>query len=324
MTKKTLFAALIVGAALIVAGPARAAGKTVVKLATLAPDGSVWHQTLKKMAADEPDMVRKMRIGQLQAASLSVTGLSKIDKGFMVFSIPLFFDSYDELFYVMRRLEPTLRGRLESNGFVMLNWGLGGWVHFFSESAVTSVDGFRDVKMFVWAGDDKWVQWWKDNGFHPVPLAATDILTGLQTGMINGLPTTPLAALSLQWFRHAPYMLDLGLAPLVGATVITEKAWRSIPEDERGALLSSAKEVETTLEREVPAQDEQAITEMAKRGLTVTHAGDDPRWSREAARLAAKMREGMVPQDIFDLAVAARDEYRAQHKKDAGSSGGSR
>jgi TRAP-type C4-dicarboxylate transport system substrate-binding protein len=328
-------AMIVLPLALALALPAEAAGRTLIKLGTAAPDGSVWHSGLKRMAAtwneessgavtlrvyagsvagDEADMVRKMRLGQLQAGSISVIGLSQIDKAFDVFTIPMFYESYEELFFVMDALEPIMKERLSERGFVFLGWGLGGWAHLFTKRPVRTVEDIREMKMFVSAGDDPWVQYWKNNGFRPVPLAVTDIMTGLQTGLIDGLTTTPLAALMLQWYRHAPYMVDIDLAPLIGATIITKKAWARIPPESREALAASARDLEQLLKTQIPAKDDEAIVAMAKRGLTVIppeEAGEQvDSWRKLAEELATHMRGTMVPSDVYDLAVQAQTEYR--------------
>ena len=328
----------LIGILLTALASTSAPARSVLKLATLVPDGSVWHESLMEMGAtwkadtggsgnlrvyaggvagDEPDMLRKMRTGQLQAATLTVSGLTKLDGAFGVFTMPLFYDSYEELWHVADTLEPTLRERLDERGYVLLNWGLGGWIHIFSKKPIHRVEDLRGVKMFASAGDDDWVQLWKNRGYSPVPLAMTDIQTGLQTGLIDGIPTTPLASLSLQWFRHVPHMYETGLAPLIGATIVTKVAWKRMSETERDALVKAARTLEGRLRREVPEQDAQAIEEMKKRGLEVTSASGDPSaeaaWNRESQALSDYMRAKMVPAEIFDAAVRARDAYRKEH-----------
>ncbi len=325
----------------LAAGPA--AGQ-VVKLATLVPEGSVWDKALKQMGADwqaategrvklriypggvagdEPDIVRKMRIGQLQAATLTTTGLTEIDDAFAVFEVPMLLGSYDELFHVLERLDPILRQRLAAKGFVLLNWGHGGWVRLFSKQPVRTVDDLRQLKVFVWAGNEVQLGWLKDNGFKPVPLAATDILTGLQSGLIEALPTTPLAALAFQWFRLTPYMLDLGFAPVVGATIVSQRAWEGIAEADRARLLEHARQVEVRLAAEIPRQDDESVAAMGERGLTVIRVEGTPgaaAWRSETERFSASLRRSdLIPGQVFDLAVEARDGFRRQGRGSGGN-----
>lgn len=267
------------------------------------------------VAGDEPDAVRKMRIGQLQAATLTVAGLGQIDPSFRVFQVPLFFASYEELYAVLDALRPTFEQRLRDKGFVMLHWGHAGWVHLFSKQPVQSIGDLKAQELFVWAGDDSMVQWWKKNGYKPVALAATDILTALETGMIKALPTTPLAALSLQWYRAVPNMMGTGIAPLVGATVVTTKAWEKISEADRGKLLAVAEAAEVRIGKEVAPQDAQAVEEMKKRGLEVTTVSDEAAWRQAAEALGATTRGDVVDVAIYDAALAAREAFRAKQKK---------
>jgi TRAP-type C4-dicarboxylate transport system substrate-binding protein len=305
----------------------------VIKLATLVPDGSVWDKAMRDMGAewsqatagrvqlrvypggvagDEPDIVRKLRIGQLQAAAVTTSGLSDIDPAFQVFGIPMFFDSYPELYAVLEKMEPVLERRLEAKGFVLLNWGHGGWVYFFTRHPAPTVGDLKKVKMFAWAGDEKWVQLWRTNGYTPVPLAATDILTGLQTGMIDAYPTTPLLALTLQWYRHTPNMVGLGMAPLVGGLVVSRKAWLGISEADRAKLMAAAHKLEMRLQTGVPHQDTTAVQEMKNRGLTVTPVTPAAvvEWRAAAEKFASAMRGSMIPVDILEMATRERDAFR--------------
>ena len=333
-TKKTI--ALVALLTLILAPAASA--RTVLKMASLVPDGSVWDKILKDMGAewqeatdgevslrlyaggiagDEPDVVRKMRVGQLHGAMLTVAGLTLIDKSFEIFEIPMFFESYDELIHVLDVLRPELEKRLDAKGYVLLNYGQGGWVHFFSKKPIQSVDDLRQQKLFVWAGNSPMVELWKKNGFKPVPLAATDILTGLQTGMIEAFPSTPLAALSFQWFRQTPHMQGLGLAPLIGATVMSKRAWRRLSPEVQKTLRGITSETEERLNQEIPEQDQRALEQMTKNGLTVSEVAPEVQdaWRKEAEIFINFKREQMEAKDLLDLARKERDAFRASQGK---------
>ena len=308
--------------------------QTVIKLASVVPIGSIWDKNLKQMGeewsqatggrvtvtvysgnqqGDESTVLRKMKLDAVQAAAFTSIGLGSIDWSFNVFDIPFFFDSYDELNYVTDKLTPVLRKRIEPKGFMLLNWGHGGWTQLFTKKPVQSIDDLKHTKLWTSAGNDRMVQWYKANGFEPRAMAMTDILTGLTTGMIDAMPTTPLAASLFQWDRQTPYMLELGLAPVVGAGVITTKAWKAIPDADKPALLAAAAGVEARLRIEVPKLDASSVEAMQKRGLTVTKA-TGPEWRAQLDGLAKSMRGDSVPPDIFDLAMKARDEFRKQQK----------
>jgi TRAP-type transport system periplasmic protein len=322
---------LLTGMALCVLALSSAVlAQRAIKLATVVPDGSIWDKNLKQMAeewkeatggrvtvtiyggasqGDEATVLRKMRLDALQAASFTAVGLGSIDAAFNVFDVPFFFESYDELNYVTAKLTPTMAKRLDAKGFVLLNWGHGGWTQIFTKRPVKTLDDLKSIKLYTSAGNDRMVQWFKANGFQPRAMAMTDIMTGLTTGMIEGLPTPPLVAQLFQWYRQTPYMLDIGLAPIVGASIITKKAWNAIPAGDRPKLLASAAGVEKRLQAEVPRQDQAAVADLMKSGVTVTKA-NGAEWRAEADALAKTMRGEMVPPDIFDLATKARDEYR--------------
>jgi TRAP-type C4-dicarboxylate transport system substrate-binding protein len=326
-----LAACAAIGTAVLVLQPV-ALGQTgaAIKLATVVPDGSIWDKSLKQMGVDwqqatggrvsmtvfsggsqgdEPTTLRKMRLDTLQAAGLTIVGLGAIDWSFNVFNTPFFFESYDELNAVVDKLTPLLKERAASKGFVLLHWGHGGWVQVFSKDPVQSVSDLKRARLYTSAGDDRMTQYYKSRGFQPRAMAMTDILTGLTTGMIDALPTPPLAALTFQWYKQTPFMLDIGLTPLVGGTVISKKTWDRLSEADRAAMSEIAAGVEKKLQVEVPKQDGLAVTLMGTQGLKVTKA-TGPEWKQEAEAFAKTVRGNTVPADIFDLAVRERDAFR--------------
>lgn len=318
---------------------AHAASSTRVKMATMAPDGSAWHRALQEMGAawrertdgavelriyaggtagDEAAAVRKMRIGQLDAAGISVVGLAEIDPAFGAFGVPMLFRSYEELRAVLEAVEPYYQERLRDKGFVLLNWANGGWAHLFSDEPIRTIADLKKARLYVSAGDDDLVEWWKDNGFQPRALAPTDVLTGLETGMIDAMVTTPLVAMAMQWYKRIPYMHHLPLGPFVGANVMTQRSWDRIGASHREAVLAAAEASEEQIFDRIAADDEEAVELMRQRGLEVVESADEAEWRSQLERYAAEMRGELVPAEAYDRVVAARDRVRAELAGTAG------
>lgn len=328
-----LAAILALGLPAVAASPTNA---QVVKLASLVPDGSVWDMILEDqvqawerdtdgrldvriypggVAGDDPAVVRKMRIGQFQAAAVTFQGLIEIDEGFRVFVLPLFYDSQDELEYVVQKLDPILRQRLLDRGFVMLNWAYVGWARFYSKKPIRTPDDLRAQKLFLWGGDPRSMRIYRSHGLEPVGVSGTDITLALQTGMIECIATTPLVALTFQWFRQIPYQLDQPMAPVVGATIVVRKVWDSLSEQDQAVILRASAQAQQRYAKELPLQDARAIAAMEERGLVRTTVTPESRteWQQLAADMAREYRGGLVPADVFDAALRARNEFRTRH-----------
>jgi len=307
----------------------------VLKLATLAPEGSPWHDVIIDIgeawkaasggrvtlriyaggvAGDEPDMIRKMRVGQLQAAALSGNGLAQITPEIQALQMPMMLASYDELDYVRDRVGPKLEAITEDHGFKILNWADAGWVHFFARRPVVRPAEMKPLKIFTWEGDPTYAEIMKRMGFQPVPMAATDIYTGLQSGLINAFPTTPIAALSFQWFGLANQMTDIKWAPLVGAMVVSTKAWQSVPADLRPVLARVAQETAVRERIKIRPLEDEAIGAMKTHGLVVNAVPPDALKEWEAIGRASYpyLVGKVVPAAMVAEVERLRNEYRAK------------
>jgi TRAP-type C4-dicarboxylate transport system substrate-binding protein len=266
------------------------------------------------VVGDEPDMVRKMRVGQLHAAALTGVGLSEIAPEVMALQLPMLIRSDEELDYVREKLAPELEARLLKQGFVVVNWGEAGWVHFFGQVPVVSMDDLKKVKLMVWSGNAGELAAWKNVGANPVPLPVTEMHAGLKSGLITAFATTPLAALSFQWFGSAPEMSDMKWAPLIGATVVTEKQWNALPEALRPALLKSGEKAGTLFRSETRKRSEEAVDAMKKIRLTVHHASaeDVARWEKQARLSWPKLMGKSYPPELVAKIEAHLAEFRAR------------
>ncbi|MFI5142408.1 MAG: TRAP transporter substrate-binding protein DctP [Thermoanaerobaculales bacterium] len=325
--------ALLITVVAIAAASAQGAG-VVLKMATLVPQGTVWHTTLLELgqawqkasggqvtlrlypggvAGDDTDVVRKMRLGSLDAGLLTSAGLAEVDRAIFALSVPMAYASYGEVDYVLDKLGGQLETIYQDKGFIVLGWADAGWVHFFARSPVVTPDDLRRQKLFNWAGDSRAVEVWKAAGFNPIPLPSTEISTALQTGLVTALPTTVQAALLLQWFTHAPYMTDLNWAVLLGGIVVSKAAWEKVPAPLRPALRAAALEAAAKLREQTRSEASADVVAMSKRGLKVVHvdATAEAAWRKTVEAAYPKVRGSYVPAAVFDAALALRDEYRA-------------
>jgi TRAP-type C4-dicarboxylate transport system substrate-binding protein len=302
-------------------------------MGTVVPKDSLWDQTLQHVRlewkrissgsvaitvypggalGDEIEMVRQVRQGRIQAVALSSVGLSHIDEGVSCLQVPLMLRSYAELDYVRDRIAARLEQRIEAEGFKVLNWADGGWVHTFSKKPARTPDDLRAMKLFTSAGDPETEKLFKDFGFRVVPLSMSDMMVSLQTNMIDAFSTVPLFAQLQGSYKEAPHMSDLMWTPLVGGTVISTAAWNEIPAAYRPALLAAARDAGNKLRPNIRAQGDDAVRVMEKKGLTVVKL--DPAaqnaWQSAVEGAYPKLRGQYCPADLFDEVLRLRGELR--------------
>jgi TRAP-type C4-dicarboxylate transport system substrate-binding protein len=308
-----------------------------VRLGTVVPKGSPWDESLQYVRqewhrltngtvqvtihaggvlGDEVEMVRQVRQGRIQAVGLSSVGLSRIDDGVSCLQVPMMFRSYAELDYVRDRLAPKLEQRIEAKGFKVLHWADGGWVHTFTKTPVHTPDDLRRLKLFTSAGDPETEWLYKEFGFRVVPLSMTDLITSLQTGMVDAFSTVPLFAQLQESYKLAPHMIEVMWTPLVGGTVISQGVWEKFPESVRPAMLDAARRAGERLRADIRQLGEDSVKEMQKRGLRVIHVDAPTQTAWQAAAEAAypQLRGRYCPADLFDEVRRLRDEARQSTK----------
>ncbi len=306
-----------------------------LRIGTLAPKNSLYHRELMTLGeawrtaqgegakyvvypdgsqGGETDMARRMRIGQLQGALLSVVGLREIEPSISALqNMPLLFRNWDEVDYVREKLRPSIEKKFLDRGFVVLAWGDAGWVRLFSKEAASRPDDYRKMKFFAWAGESEQQEIMKSLGYTPVPLETSDILPSIQTGMITAVPATPYFALASQVYATAPHMLDINWAPIVGALVVTKKAWDEMSPAARDALQAAGAQAGLHMRTKARQEVDEAVEAMKKRGLQVHKPTPEQlaEWNTLAEKLYPRIRGKMVPADTFDEVMALLKAYRA-------------
>ncbi|HWN80970.1 MAG TPA: TRAP transporter substrate-binding protein DctP [Candidatus Udaeobacter sp.] len=261
-----------------------------LKLATLAPEGSTWMTIMHELddavraatenrvgfkfypggvQGEELVVLKKIRLGQLQGGGFSGQGLGEIASELRVLELPFMFKNVDEIDRVHTALDPTFEQLTEKNGFVILGWTEVGFIYLFTDRPVNGPEDLKQVKMWLWEGDPLATAFFNAYGISPIPLAPTDVLTALQTKLVNGVYTSPLACIALQWNTRVSHMTDVRLTHGMAAVVLDRKAWDPIAPADRDQITTLAHEHFQRLTARTRSENEQSIAEMKKRGLTV-------------------------------------------------------
>jgi len=331
-TPRRLLLAMLASLLLPVSAQAQVAQ---LRIASVVPKNSVYHQSLLELGeawrtaqgtgarftvftdgsqGGEGEIVRRMRIGQLQGALISVVGLRDIEPTIAALqNLPLLFRSWEEIDYVRDKMRAGMEKRFLDKGFVVVGWGDAGWVRFFSKEAAFSPNDFKSRKFFAWGSEPEQQAIMKSLGYTPVALETGDALAAIQTGMIDVLPSTPYFALASQVFGTAKHMLDINWAPIVGALVVTQKAWDGMSPAAQEALRKAGEKAGVAMRTQARKEVDEAVAAMQKRGLTVNRPNEAQmrEWNALAEQLYPRIRGAMVPAETFDEVFVHLRAYRA-------------
>jgi TRAP-type C4-dicarboxylate transport system substrate-binding protein len=323
---------LLLHAALLAAPAGAGAQEVVLKLGTLAPQGSSWHALLREMGerwaeasggrvklriyaggtqGGEGDMVRKIGVGQLQGGTLTNVGMRDILPEPSALTAPGMVDGEAEYRALFPRLRERLEAQLGARGYVVVHWVAVGTAYVFCARGYRSPAEMGEARIFVWEGDEAAVEAFRAVGFRPVVLSSVDLVPALQTGMVSCVTQPPAYALTARTFEKANHMMDYRWAWLMGATLVRRDAWEQIPPALRPRLLAIAAEIGERLDAESQRLGEQAVAAMQKQGLVVFPV-DEAAWRAGAERAWPATRGKVVPAAFFDEVVRVRDQVRRQ------------
>ena len=264
------------------------AQQVVLKMGTLAPEGTAWVKAFRDIGreleqktgkqvslrifpggvlGDEEDMLRKIKVGQIQGVLLTGGGLGLIFKDFKILAIPFLFQNYTEVDALLKKMDGFFRKGLEDNGFKSLGWAEQGFVYLLSKEPIQSAADIGKKKVWIWEDTAMGRAVFKELGINPIPLSIPDILMALQTGMIDTVYASPLAAISMQWFTKVSYMTDVPLAYSVGAVVLQKSVFEKIPAAQRGTVEEVFRRHLEPLKDKVRAEDEKAMQVLTGKGI---------------------------------------------------------
>jgi len=323
---------LLLAAAFLVPGESlQAQGDTyTLRIATLAPQGSTWmrifnawNNSLRQRTnnrltlqfypggsqGDERDFVRKMRAGQMDGAVVTSTGLGQIVRPVMVLAVPGIFREYAQLDRVRGRFQRQFEQQFDANGYHLLGWGDAGKLRLFSRRAITRPQQLRSVRPWAWRDDTVFSEFLSVVGANPVRLGVPEVYPALQTGMVDTVPSSALAAVALQWYTRLTHVTAQNMGILIGAAVLKKDKYEALPEDLRTALDETSTQAHRALRRAVRRDDERAYATIQRRGITAVDISEhEDEWAAAAATTRENLAGRLYPRSLLNRVVAAAAE----------------
>ena len=266
-----------------------------IKFATVAPEGSTWMNVMKEYDAavrkesggrlgfrlypgavqgDEKAVLRKIRAGQLHSGGFTGVGMGEIAPKVRVLDSPFLVRDYAEVDHLYEQYDEEFRRSFEEGGYVLLGWAEVGFVYVYTQKMITHPDDLKGLKMWTWEGDPIAEAAFRALGINPIPLPLTEVNTSLQTGLIDAVYTSPLAAIALQWFTKVKYMIDVPLADAAGAVLVSKRFYDQLPNNLQEVLLRNGRKYMAKLTQLSRKDNRESIEELKKRGITLLKASD--------------------------------------------------
>jgi TRAP-type C4-dicarboxylate transport system substrate-binding protein len=308
--------------------------KTEIKMAILAPENSTWFTVMKQLddelrqktagrvelkiyaggvLGDERDVIRKMRIGQIHAAGFTGLGLGIINPEVRVLELPMLVSNYKEADALAAALQPRLEKGFLDKGFVLLGWAETGFVNIFSNKPISSRKDMDGKKMWAWEGDPLVEMMYKVFKIVPIPLPLTDVLTSLQTNLIDAVYAPPLAAIALQWFTQTKYITDLKLADSTGGILITKKALEMLSASDSQILKDVVRKYSKILVEKTREDNEKSYKTLLSAGLSeVKVSQKDLEMIKSTSKTVWNDLAGrLYPKALLDEAISAVEKARS-------------
>ncbi len=314
---------------------APSAPAVTLKLATLAPEGSAWMTEMREGATEieqrtagrvdiklygggvmgnEKSMLRKIRIGQLQGGAFTGGGLAEIYPDLRIYSVPLLFNTLAEVDYIRAQLDPVLKTGLEQSGFVSFGIAEGGFALLMGNKPISLLEHLKNQKLWVPEGDGVTAAVMQELGLSPITLPISDVLTGLQTGLVHIVGVSPIGALAFQWHTRVKYITEAPMAYLFATLAIDKGAFEKLSEADRQVVREVMERVYHNFDQQNRADEQDAIDTLRREGLTfvVPQPGEVEAMRQRSVKVLERLSaEGAFSPELYLRVVELLRSYRA-------------
>jgi TRAP-type C4-dicarboxylate transport system substrate-binding protein len=308
------------------------AGATVFKIATVSPDGTGWMLAMRAGAdeiqqktegrvvfkfypggvmGNDDNVMRKIRIGQLQGGAVTASGLVDIAPDVGIYGLPYLFSSLQQVDYVRSRMDSRLMAGLEDKGFVSFGFAEGGFTYMMSDRELDTVEDVRKQKVWIPEGNKVGEAVFSSADISPVILPLSDVLIGLQTGLIDTIITSPIAAIALQWHTRVSYVVDEPLSYFAALMVLDKKKFDKLSQKDQQLVRDIMTRVFRTIDEQNRKDNIAAREVLIKQGLKFVPLSPSAKkqWHAIGEKAMKKLeQQNNYSKDIYDTIMKLLDE----------------
>lgn len=285
------------GLAVLLLSPLSAGAQVVLKLATLAPEGSIWMQAIHDAKTEietatagavklkiypggimgsEKDVLFKIKTGQLQGGGFMGYAIGKICPDSSALMFPMVFRNYEEADQTLAQMRPYLDQNARANGFEALGWTEVGFSYAYGVKPIGTLDALRATK--VWGLDSPMLmELFAAGRIASIPANVTDVLTSLQTGSLETVFGPPTAAVAVQWHTRVRYYNAMRLTYAFGGVFVSSAAWNAVPAPHRETVKTAVDKHCRLLTPKVRRSDIEALEFMRAQGVQVNEETPEAR-----------------------------------------------
>ncbi|MCX5868454.1 MAG: TRAP transporter substrate-binding protein DctP [Proteobacteria bacterium] len=269
---------------------------------------------------DEPDELRKLRLGQVQGAAFTSVGMAMIASESQILNLPFFFRDYEELDYYLDKMLPHFRKIFADNGIVFSRWIDVGFNYWFTSKPPKSLDDLKSMRMWAWAGDRVANEVNQLAGFQNISIALTEVLTALQTGMLNAFYGPPYTITALQWYTQVKYLVEPPFSYTPATIVFNKKYFDTMPPDLQKIILDACDLYLPPLNLAIRKDNEKALNGLLSRGLKLYRLDENLLKSiQEKTRpVYQKFAGQLYPASVLEESLKILEVYRSGHARTPG------
>ena len=214
--------------------------------------------------------------------------------------------------YVRQQMDADLAAGFDEHNFVIFGF-VGSFSMILSNEPVRNRADLRGKKVWLPEGDVVTFEALKALNLSPVSLPVTDVLTALQTGLLDVAAIPPEIAIALQWHTRVKYFTDMPVLFAMSFLAIDKRTFVRLTADDQAIVQEELTDVYAKMDADASSTSVDAMNALVNIGIKKIEPDEG-----ELDGLLAKMnatnrglaQRGILSLELYETMQQHITEYR--------------